>query len=534
MNVSLGSSIRRAIMTSYQPYAVDVAKHLFDRRICEPALWFVADENRARVKVEFPFSRQYEYFELVKGILPPWMTQTELSVVSPEELYQLAPYESIFLYMIERNDSNYSAFEFKQRLSFYYFAVSLWKTVLTSQSIDVVIFEEEPHQAMDYALFLTARLLGVETVMTIRTIAELGLLPVHDFEVGSARVSDAYNGVIKQYLDTSSRVPISLQVESYFQKLNADYESVLQSHLWDQVDEYRRLADKTRALRFGFGDFLSKAKKAAGVLSRIITNETIRSDQYKPGGSLQDSAYTYSQYLWNKLRGIRTKKSLRRVYRDLSLPEVGLLPNNKKVAYVALQYQPEKSTSPLAGRFVDQCYMVRLLAKALGDDWTVLVKEHPSQFIDSYARFGECFRSKAYYEDLLSIPNVFLAGLNLDSFTLIDRSDLVASAGGTVCWEAVARGKPAISFALSWFKDCHGIFYIHDQKSLMEAVECISNSFKPDPYLVRAFAQVVNDLGYDGVVGGASNLAHKAISEEENAQVIAHALSDTLLALDNV
>ena len=519
---------QRTLVASYQPYFVKVAELMAEHFNYEPQIWFVADENRDSVALKFPAALQYDFFDVVKGILPPWLDETDLDVVSPEELAQLAPYEPTFLYMLERNDSNYSAFEYKARLALYYSAIGLWKTVLRTQRIDMIVFEEEPHQALDYALFLTARLMNVDTLMTIRTISELGLLPLRDFEIGSVRLIKKYTELIKNYKESGAKIPISPQVSAYFDKLNSDYETVLGEHLWDQVEEYKRLAGHRRGCNVNLDRWYSRFKAGLGVASRFLSNTPVRSDQYKPGFALQTSSYSYREYLWSKLQGIKTKSNLRKVYESLATSDLSTIPDGMKTIYVALQYQPEKSTSPLAGRFVDQRYMVRLLSKVLGDGWHIFVKEHPSQFVDSYARFGECFRTESYYRDLLECPNVSLVSLNCDSFSLIDRCDAVASAGGTVCWEAAARGKPALSFAVSWFKCCHGIFLIDTRASLVAALEAIHNGFAPDAYLVSAFAQIVKEFSYDGAIGGTSSLQHRGISEEDNAHVIFKALSDII------
>lgn len=526
----MSNSSTRTLMASYQPYSVRVAELLAVHLNCAPQIWFVADENREAVALKFPSTLQYDFFDVVKGIAPPWLDQSELEVVSPEELAQLAPYESIFLYMLERNDSNFSAFEYKARLALYYDAIGLWKTILKTQRIDMIVFEEEPHQALDYALFLTARLLKVDTLMTIRTISELGLLPVRDFEQGSVHVSQKYREVEQNYRQSGARIAISDEVKAYFDQLNSDYETVLREHLWDQVEEYKRLSGQTSGLNLNLARWYARFKAGLGALLRVLRNTPVRSDQYKPGHTLQTSFYSYREYLWNKIQGIKTKARLRKVYQQLASPDLSGIGDGKKIMYVALQYQPEKSTSPLAGRFVDQRYMVRLLSDVLGSDWHILVKEHPSQFVDSYARFGECFRNESYYRTLLECPNVSLVSLKHDSFSLIDRCDAVVSAGGTVCWEAVARGKPALSFAHSWFRGCHGIFVVDSRASLVTAIEAIDGGLVPDAYLVSAFAQVIKEFSYDGAIGGAASLRHRAISEEDNAQVIFSALSDLIAA----
>ena len=61
---------RRILVSSYQPYTVKTAQHLAQSLGWKPQVWFVADENRDLVKQAFPNAFQYDFFDVVKGILP--------------------------------------------------------------------------------------------------------------------------------------------------------------------------------------------------------------------------------------------------------------------------------------------------------------------------------------------------------------------------------------------------------------------------------------------------------------------------------
>jgi len=522
---------KRLLISSYQPYSVKVVQKLVDTLQWQPHVWFVADENRQLISEHFPAALQYDFFDVVKGRLPEGLSIHELDLPSPDELQWLAKYEYNFIYMLERNDSNDSAFEYKERLAFYYHVIGLWKSVIAKYGIEVVLFEEEPHQAVDYGLYLVAKLLGITTVMTTRTISELGILPYHDFETGFPELNRQYQALEHAFTERGDQgLAISDTIEAYFQKMNADYQTILKEHLWDQVEEYNKLASKKKFNVPSVAEVLKKLSVAIDVGGRFIKNTPIRSDQYKAGYSMMDSHYSYREYVINKVKAIGTKRNIKRAYDALSVDSLADLPAGKKFIYVALQYQPEKSTCPLAGRFVDQRHLVKWLVSQLDDSWHILVKEHPSQFISSYTRFGECFRTERYYQELAAIPNVSLLDLSLDSFKIMAACEAVASAGGTVCWEAIARGKPALSFAVSWFRPCHGVFYIDTLADLQQAMAQIESGFTPQPYLVKAFAQLIKNYDFYAAIGGIASLQYKNVDEESNAQAhynaITHLLSD--------
>ena len=515
----------KVLVSSYQPYNVKLVQLFAKNHGWQPCIWFTADENRDQVNECFPDCVQYDFFCVIKGVLPSGLNETDLRLPAPDELRIMAEYEMDFLYMLERNDSNYSAFEYKARLAFYYRCVALWMYLLKKHEISIILFEEEPHQAADFGLYVTAKLLNISTAMMTRTVADLGVLPLKDYRVGSPLLVAKYAALLEQGWDT---YPIDSGVQAYIDTLNSDYQRVLATHLWDQVEEYNSLTSQRRMPSISVRRLISRISLGLGVVRRVVFNTSIRSDQYKPGFTLQTSHYTYREYILNKLRAIRVKKELKKAYSELAITDLAALPQQKKIIYLALQYQPEKSTSPLAGRFVDQGYMVKFLAATAGEDWHIVVKEHPSQFIDSYTRFGECLRNANYYRELAALPNVSLMSLEFDSFRLMGLASAVASAGGTVCWEAVARGLPAITFAHCWFKACHGVFYIDSSQDLREALSEIDAGFKPALGKVRCFAQVVKDFGFNGAIGGRASLDYKGLTDEDNAEVHYQALAQLL------
>lgn len=509
---------KRVLISSYQPYILEAAKKFTNELGWEPVVWLVADENKELVSSTYPEVTQYDFFDAVKGILPDSVRMSDLILPSPDELEKLAKYEYNFIYMLERNDSNNSAFEYKERLSFYYHILGLWKYLIKQHRVDLIWFEEEPHQAADYGLYLVAKLMGIPTVMATRTISELGILPYFDFEDGFLELNKHYNSVVQSYQEENKKIHISERIESYFEKMNADYQTILKEHLWDQVDEYNKLASSKKISIPSISEVGKKVATLWDVGSRFILNTPIRSDQYKVGHSMMTSHYSYREYVLNKVKAIRKKKEIKNTYNELAIHSMDELPNNKKLIYVALQYQPEKSTCPLAGRFVDQRHLIKWLVSELDDSWHVVVKEHPSQFISSYTRFGECFRDSRYYHELNELPNVSLMGLSLDSFKIMASCELVASAGGTVCWEAIARGIPALSFAISWFKPCHGVFYVQASADLEKAIKAVNEGFKPDSYLVKAYAQLIKNYDFYAAIGGKASLEYKNVDVESNAQ----------------
>ena len=191
----------------------------------------------------------------------------------------------------------------------------------------------------------------------------------------------------------------------------------------------------------------------------------------------------------------------------------------------ALQYQPEKSTCPLGGKFNEQRLMIKSLRSSLPDNIKILVKEHPSQFIYDYARYGEYFRDKSYYKSILEIPNVELLDMRTNIFDYIDNALFIASVTGTICWEAVNRKTPALCFGHSWMLGCEGIYAIEKSNDIKTAIEAIIDHKKTvNLPLVHLYAKTIHELKFHLAVGGPTQLKKKNISETENAELLFNAI----------
>ena len=111
----------------------------------------------------------------------------------------------------------------------------------------------------------------------------------------------------------------------------------------------------------------------------------------------------------------------------------------KPYVYVPLNYQPECTTSPLGGIFVDQVLMIQMLSAALPVGWGLYVKEHPAQWPAHLGDFTPQ-RYKGFYSDIAAVPHVRLVPVTVNTFELADHAQATATVSGTAGWESIARG----------------------------------------------------------------------------------------------
>ncbi len=127
-----------------------------------------------------------------------------------------------------------------------------------------------------------------------------------------------------------------------------------------------------------------------------------------------------------------------------------------------LHLQPEASTLVLGDDYVDQLNTIKAIAKRLPANKLLYVKEHP-------AAFGR--HSLAFYKEVKKIYNVKLIHCNEDSHQLILNSNAVIVVSGTMGWEALLLGVPAIVLGSVFYESFNGSFKIESLSQLSELLQ---------------------------------------------------------------
>ena len=72
---------------------------------------------------------------------------------------------------------------------------------------------------------------------------------------------------------------------------------------------------------------------------------------------------------------------------------------------------------------------------------------------------------------------------------------------------------------------CEGIQTVKNNNDLKRAIEYVSNEKNSvDINKISLFASTISSLGFNAAVGGPSQLIHKNVSEEENAEILFNAI----------
>lgn len=147
-----------------------------------------------------------------------------------------------------------------------------------------------------------------------------------------------------------------------------------------------------------------------------------------------------------------------------SYKKIAKLPSpHKSYVIFYLHYQPEATTLPSGFGFAQQLSAIMLLSQSLPSDVELYVKEHPSTLTNIT---DPKHRQPDWYDKVTSVPGVSLLPIDADPYLLMDDALAVVTIAGTVAFEALIRGTPAIVLGMTAHIEFPGLHIYKDQFSL--------------------------------------------------------------------
>ena len=164
--------------------------------------------------------------------------------------------------------------------------------------------------------------------------------------------------------------------------------------------------------------------------------------------------------------GLLRKYKIYKLYERLSTTNL----NDDKFVVVFLHYQPERTSCPEGKFFSQQYHLIKTISMSLPEGYYVYVKEHPSMFLND---FDIRFRNRDFYESIARLPNVKIVNINIDSFSLLDKSICIATITGTVGIQSMMRGKGVLCFGDAYYKNSRYCFEISDAEDIRKALNIL-------------------------------------------------------------
>lgn len=433
---------------------------------------------------KFPNTVFHDYRDALKNIPPENLDIRDLRPWSAQKIMEHFETESELMSMM---DKWYPDWPVSRRKDFYYDLLSYWGQMLERFSPEVVIFHAPPHEMFSYVLYAIVRKQGIRCAMFDCILGQDRVILCEDYREGNKALAREVSGGFMSGPGT---------LEGLSKDIRKHYEEVSRSK--NPTPQYVA-GWKVEAL--GWGKFRRRAKALVPFIKdgTIFERGVLRFFKLFKTGALDEQ---------------RTCENPA----DFS----------KQYVYFPLHYQPECTTSPQGGIFVDQVLAIKMLSAALPAGWELYVKEHPAQ-TQAHGNEYTPYRYKGFFHSIAKLSNVRLVPATTNTFELTKHAKAVATISGTAGWEAVLRGKPALVFGYPWFMHAPGIFRISSPEECELVFGKIADGFVPDTQLLINYLTRVEDVSFLGYTSGYGKKI--AAFDEDIAVAEMHRALEAALAL---
>src|SRR3989344_7049365 len=393
----------------------------------------------------------------------------------PDEklLRQFLKSESVFLSISDRFSIGLSVLErkrlFHELLRYFY-------SFLQGGAYQAIIFPNAPHGGWNSVLYFVAKHLGVRTLVLEYTRINDRMVVWEDYE--------KVHKVPADYLAGLSREEVIGTIDTdLYREVFGTAESE-----WMKDSNSMNVAALSHLTRFREGALRAKQLMGAAVtaLHRRMTGQNTYDRRPMMLNDPQLEMLTVMRWhrAYRKYRELRSYYDRQAKKPDLSVPYV----------LYFLNYQPEKTTTPLGGVYEDQVLALETLAGGLPQGWRIYVKEHPRQFsgvLDSVP-----YRDKRFYDRIAGIPGVTLLPVNMGTQEVLKSARATATITGSIGWQGMLQGRPCILFGMSWYSPCRSCFNVKSVDDVREALAEIQRQASKDVELdvLRYLAHAGDEL----------------------------------------
>lgn len=443
-----------------------VAEKLKQDNIIKPVCWvgYEADNSEKSVLEAFPSIYYQRYFDAWKGKFP---TDIEHKIdenisdylLDVDFIKKMGPYEIQALQMMNRMDYDGYSFSFMERQRHFRLLLRKWSFLLDYLKIDLVISATVPHRVYDYAIYFLCKQKSIPFFAFRETAFTGRIIPVDNIYSISNKL-----GQVSSIRELNKKtLPEDIQLN--LNKLSIDYSAAEPLYMKKHVSSDRKEQNIYGNVEKVISKKMISNKKLLGkdgvLLSGFPTYHKLKNR------NIEDSYTPFLTHIIRKIKAVNYKNRLRSYYQK----NTSKVNYNKKYAFFAMHYQPEMTSNPAGDIFADQMLCIDTLLKYLPKDYYLYVKEHKSQFYSHTA--GHTARMKSFYDDVLKYDRVSFVPLEEDVFKLIENATVVSTVTGTVGWEAMAKGKPVITFGMSWYENFEGVLKIKCSEDAIRIPEFI-------------------------------------------------------------
>jgi hypothetical protein len=391
--------------------------------------------------------------------------------------------EGIFMAMIARNSLD--DIPYGERKKTYYQHLRYWNHIIATEKIDFLLLNHAPHQSYDWVIYELCRIKGINSLLVYRADPVGRAMMIENFEDASLEVRERFLALKQEYADISKEVTLSPKMEQYYQKQTTRDEKP-----WNMVEREKHLLQKS---------FVKKWWSIA--MSMLIR---------KPRVFL---SHVLSPNFWK--RKLREHQTIRFYDQHTQEPDLAV-----PYIYVALHMQPEATTCPIGGAYVDQELLVQMIAYHLPPGVRIYVKEHPNQ--------KEVMRSPSFYQSMLDLPCVTFVPRQTSTFALMKNALAIATVTGTAAFEGLFREKPALVFGHIHYQYASGVHRIRSAEDCRKALqEIIVEEKKPSLRDIRLYLKAIDECSSE--YEDAPQWPTKTLSTEEQSILLGENIARAIM-----
>ena len=448
------------------------------------------------------------------GVLMHGMTHAILGLAHNEILS--SPYEPLdklildefsdsearSLKMMDRiSGGSVDSFSYFERVRLYHRLLSFYLKLFDDIKPDLVMFPSVPHMNYDFIMYEVCKKRNIRTFILEKT-------PIQDLIYGIERYEDGL---------TEAKLDYDRNIDNALEKIDLWPESkIYLNSLLEGYDKGKPIHTKYKEENIINDTVFSRMKKRVNIIKSAVFSDSFCGAEVLRGEipELQCKDRSRIKYIFSFISRSKFRRSLKRYY-DRLVYDVDL---TSKYIFVALQCQPEKSTSPMGDIFVHQYLFIKMLSACIDEKWKIYVKEHPMKFVKRIDKS----KTQSFYDEIVSIKNVELVPLHKNTFDLIDNSKAVAVITGSVGFEALYRKKPVLVFGHTWYSGCDGSYDVQSMGQLEKAIQKIESGVVPNRDKIDFFISILQKYS----IRGSTHSAYQRLSNISNLEMVTSIVKD--------
>lgn len=379
--------------------------------------------------------------------------------IDSDILAKMVVYEPEILKMMDRDGTEL----YHIREEKYLKHLQYWNYILDTKEIDLFVLPHIPHLVYDYIIYCLCKIKKIKFIGAQYLFVPNYQYLIQDINVPIDDFENIYNDCVNMYKNVSED---EIKLPKHVDKVYQQYAQLEPTSNTDTLHECMHSDEWFECLNEN---------------GKTRNNAQINKKRTEIVNFLQKNICSYDydfmkkiERLFNYERAFREPYCYFTMYNDRQ----SKIESDDKYIYVPLHCQPEASTSPVGGVFVNQLLMIKMLSFYLPEGYFLYIKEHPAQitsgsFEQEKGKYHYTGRSVEFYTEIAKLKNVKLISLKENTYKLIKNSMAVASVSGTALLEGAFLGKPGLIFSSEIKKYIPGIFCVHSNIDCKKALESI-------------------------------------------------------------